>query len=169
MIAASLDGAIDAPDIMPDMLRLDHVIVPIWDVKKSLAFYRDVLGLRLVEAYEGDDWGGYEFLMMVFALGDRREIVLVYLHGAKPTGNGKLPNDIRHIALGETTAIERWKVKLDAAKIKYAEDNDGEQRSLYFEDPNGNSVEITSPPTTPAAEENPDALALAQKWAKKRK
>jgi len=151
------------------MLRLDHVLIPIWEVKKSLAFYRDVLGLRLVEAYEGDDWGGYEFLMMVFALGDRREIVLVYLHGAKQPGAGKLPNDIRHIALAETTAIERWKVKLDAAKIKYAEDNDGEQRSLYFEDPNGNSLEITSPPSTPAAEENAEALALAQKWAKKRK
>jgi catechol 2,3-dioxygenase-like lactoylglutathione lyase family enzyme len=151
------------------MLRFDHVLVPIWEVKKSLAFYRDVLGLKLVEAYEGDDWGGYPFLMMVFALGDRREIVLVYLHGAKQPSLGKLPNDIRHIALAETTAIERWKVKLDAAKVKYAEDNDGEQRSLYFEDPNGNSLEITAPPSSPSAEESAEALALAQKWAKKRK
>lgn len=151
------------------MLRLDHVLIPIWEVKKSLAFYRETLGLRLVEAYEGDDWGGYPFLMMVFALGDRREIVLIYLHGAKPPSTGKLPNDIRHIALAETTAIERWKVKLDAAKVKYTQDNDGEQRSLYFEDPSGNSLEITAPPSTPAAEESAEALALAQKWAKKRK
>lgn len=151
------------------MLRLDHVLVPIWEVKKSLTFYRDLLGLRLVEAYEGDDWGGYPFLMMVFALGDRREIVLVYLHGAKPPAQSKLPKDIRHIALAETTAIERWKVKLDAAKVKYTVDNDGDQRSLYFEDPSGNSIEITAPPSSPAAEENPEALALAQKWAKKRK
>ncbi|HVV34736.1 MAG TPA: VOC family protein [Vitreimonas sp.] len=151
------------------MLRLDHVVLPIWEVKKSLAFYREVLGLRLVEAYEGDDWDGFPWLMMIFALGDRREIVLVYLKGAKQPAASKLPKDVRHIALAETTAIERWKVKLDAAKVEYTEDNDGEQRSLYFEDPSGNSLEITAPPSTPALEESAEALALAQKWAKKRK
>ena len=151
------------------MLRFDHVLIPVWEVKKSLAFYRDVLGLRLVEAYDGDDWGGYPWLMMVFALGDRREIVLIYLHGAKQPAAGKLPKDIRHIALAETTAIERWKVKLNAAKVKYTEDTEGDQRSLYFEDPSGNSLEIISPPTSSAMEESAEALALAQKWAKKRK
>jgi len=151
------------------MLRLDHVVIPVWDVKKSLAFYRDTLGLRLVEAYEGDDWGGYPWLMLVFALGDRREIVLVYLQGAKPPAVGRLPKDSRHIALAETTAIERWKVKLDAAKIKYTEEEHGDQRSIYFEDPSGNVIEITAPPSSPAATESAEALALAQKWAKKRK
>src|SRR5262249_12409439 len=115
------------------MLRLDHVVIPIWEVKKSLAFYRDTLGLKLVEAYEGDDSGGYPWLMMIFALADRREIVLVYLKGAKQPAAGKLPKDIRHIALAETTAIERWKVKLDAAKVKYTQEEHGDQRSLYFE------------------------------------
>lgn len=151
------------------MLRLDHVVLPIWEVKKSLAFYRETLGLRLVEAYEGDDWGGYPWLMMIFALGDRREIVLVYLKGAKQPSAGKLPQDIRHVALAETTAIERWKVKLDSARVKYWEEEYGDQRSLYFEDPSGNIIEITAPPSAPAAEESAEALALAQKWAKKRK
>ena len=154
---------------MWQMLRLDHVVVPIWEVKKSLAFYREVLGLRLVEAYEGDDWGGYPWLMMIFALGDRREIVLVYLKGAKQPAAGKLPKDVRHIALAETTAIERWKVKLDVAKVKYTEEDFGDQRTLLFEDPNGNVIAITAPPSSPAAEESTEALALAQKWAKKRK
>jgi catechol 2,3-dioxygenase-like lactoylglutathione lyase family enzyme len=150
------------------MLRLDHVVIPIWEVKKSLAFYRDTLGLKLVEAYEGDDWGGFPWLMMIFALADRREIVLVYLKGAKPPSAGKFPKDARHIALAETTAIERWKVKLDTAKVKYWEEEHGDQRSVYFEDPSGNVIEITAPPSAPAMEESAEAVALAQKWAKKR-
>ena len=40
------------------MLRLDHVVLPIWDVEKSIAFYRDLLGLKLIDCYDGDDWGG---------------------------------------------------------------------------------------------------------------
>ena len=28
------------------MLRLDHIVLPIWDVEKSIAFYRDLLGLK---------------------------------------------------------------------------------------------------------------------------
>lgn len=41
--------------ILGSMLRLDHMVLPTWDVEKSIAFYRDVLGLKLVDAYDGDD------------------------------------------------------------------------------------------------------------------
>ena len=50
------------------MLKLDHVVFPVRDAGASLAFYRDVVGLELVEAHEGDDWGDYAWLMMIFAL-----------------------------------------------------------------------------------------------------
>jgi catechol 2,3-dioxygenase-like lactoylglutathione lyase family enzyme len=88
------------------VLRLDHVVVPIWHVKKSLAFYRDFLGLKLIDADEGDDWGGHRWLMMIFALSDQRQIALVYLKGAKKGPASKLPKDVRHIAMAETGAGE---------------------------------------------------------------
>ena len=86
------------------MLRLDHIVIPIWDVEKSIAFYRDFLGLKLVDAHDGGDWGGFPWLMLLFALPDKREIVLVHFAGAKRPPRDKLPKDGRHIAMAETGA-----------------------------------------------------------------
>lgn len=151
------------------MLRLDHVVVPIWHVKKSLAFYRDFLGLKLIDAYDGDDWGDHSWLMMIFGLSDQREIALVYLKGAKKGPVGKLPKDVRHFAMAETGALDIWRVKLTKAKIKHWEEEHGDRRSLYFEDPNGNVLELTSPPSSAPSEENAEALKLVKRWAKEAK
>lgn len=148
------------------MLRLDHVVVPIWHVKKSLAFYRDVLGLKLVDAYDGDDWGGHRWLIMVFGLSDQRQISLAYLKGAKKGPASKLPKDARHIALAETGALDIWRVKLTKAKIKHWEEEHGDQRALFFEDPNGHVFKIIAPPSSYPPDENTEALKLAKRWAK---
>jgi catechol 2,3-dioxygenase-like lactoylglutathione lyase family enzyme len=145
------------------MLRLDHIVLPAWDVETSLAFYRDLLGLKLVDAHEGDDWGGYPWLMLVFALPDQRQIVLVHFDGAKKPEGDTLPKDARHIAMAETGLLDPWRARLRAAKIEFWEEDHGDQRSLYFEDPNGTVLEITSPPTRPGAE-NEAAVIRALKW-----
>ena len=64
------------------MLQLDHVVFPVRDAEATLAFYRDLLGLPLVECHQGDDWGGYPWLMMIFGLSGKQEIVRVALRGA---------------------------------------------------------------------------------------
>src|SRR5262245_57022586 len=115
------------------MLRLDHLVVPIWEVEKSIAFYRDLLGLKLVAAHDGDDWGGFPWLMLIFALPDKREIVLVHFAGSKQPPRDKLPKDGRHIAMAETGALDPWRRKLDEAGLDYWEEDHGDQRSLYFE------------------------------------
>ena len=148
------------------MLRLDHVVVPIWHVKKSLAFYRDFLGLRLIDADEGDDWGGHRWLMMTFALSDQRQIALVYLKGAKKGPASKLPKDARHIAMAETGALDLWRVKLTKAKVAHWEEEHGDRRSLYFEDPNGNVLELTAPPSITPAQADPEAAKIVKRWAK---
>lgn len=148
------------------MLRLDHIVIPIWDVEKSLAFYRDFLGLKLVDAHDGDDWGGFPWLMLLFALPDKREIVLVHFAGAKRPARDKLPKDGRHIAMAETGALDPWRRKLDDAGLDYWQEDHGDQRSLYFEDPNGVVLEITSPPTSPELAHNERAVIRALKWIK---
>lgn len=148
------------------MLRLDHVVVPIWHVKQSLAFYRDLLGLKLVDAYEGDDWGGHRWQMMVFGLSDQRELGLVYLKGAKKGPASKLPKDSRYIAIAETGALDLWRVKFTKAKVKHWEEEHGERRALFFEDPNGHVFKLTAPPSSTAPGENAEALKLAKRWAK---
>jgi catechol 2,3-dioxygenase-like lactoylglutathione lyase family enzyme len=146
------------------MLRFDHVVIPIWEVEESIAFYRDLLGLRLVEAHDGDDWGGHKWLMLLFALSDKREIVLVHFAGAKRPPRDKLPRDARHIAMAETGSLDPWRKKLKDADVDFWEEDHGDQRSLYFEDPNGVVLEITSPPTPPELVHNEAAVIRALKW-----
>ena len=64
------------------MLTLDHVVFPVRDAEATLKFYTEVLGLPLVEVFSGDDWDGYPWLMMMFGLGGRHELVAVALKGA---------------------------------------------------------------------------------------
>jgi catechol 2,3-dioxygenase-like lactoylglutathione lyase family enzyme len=151
------------------LLRLDHVVVPIWHVKKSLAFYRDFLGLKLIDAYDGDNWDGHRWLMMIFGLSDQRALALVYLKGVKKPPAGKLPKDVRHVALAETGALDRWRVKLTKAKVAHWDEDHGDRRSLYFEDPNGNVLGITSPPSAAPQEEAAEAMAIIRRWAREAK
>ena len=51
-----------------------------------------------------------------------------------------------------------------AAGIAFHEESHGPQSSLYFEDPNGVTLEIAAPPSAPASEENAEALAAARRW-----
>jgi glyoxylase I family protein len=148
------------------MLRLDHVVVPIWEVEESIAFYRDVLGLRLIDAHDGKDWGGFPWLMLTFAFSDKREIVLTAFRGARRPPADKLPKDGRHIAMAETGSLDPWRKKLDDAKVEYWEEDHGDQQSLYFEDPNGIVLEITSPPTSPELAHNEAAVIRALKWVR---
>jgi lactoylglutathione lyase len=148
------------------LLRTDHIVFPVWDAKASLAFYRDVMGFALVDTYSGADWGGYPWLMMFFAAGDGREIVLVSLRGAKRPAADGLARDVRHLAFSEASVarLEGWRRKLRKAEVEFWEETHGSQRSLYFEDPNGIVLEITAPPSRPAKRTSRAALSKARRW-----
>jgi len=148
------------------MLNLDHVVFPVWDAEASLAFYGETLGLPLVGAITGDDWGGKPWLMMAFALGEGRELVLVALRGAsRPPPDGLAP-DVRHYAFAVASRADQegWRTKLDGAGVAVREEDHGDQPSLYFEDPNGVVLEITTPATHASSEADGAALARARAW-----
>ena len=148
------------------MLGLDHVVFPIRDAGASLAFYRDVLGLALTEAHEGDDWGAYPWLMMIFALPGGGEIVLVELRDAPAPDYRDLPNDARHYAMSiaAVSDLAAWRVRLREAGVRFWEEDHGAQQSIYFEDPDGVVLEITAPPSrlSPAAGER--AAETVRRW-----
>jgi len=147
-------------------LSLDHLALPAFDAAATVHFYTEILGLPLVEALSGDDWGGRPWLMMVFGLQGGGTIVLCALRGARRPSPDDLPRDIRHCAIAEdsVTDLEQWKQRLRAHSIGFNEEDHGTQRSLYFEDPNGHLLEITAPASARAAQASAPAAALVEAW-----
>ena len=147
------------------MLRLDHVVFPVRDVRTD-ARLRQTLGLPLIGAHTGDDWDGKGWLMMIFGLSGGQEIVAVALDdGAMPDYRG-LPIDVRHYALacGGETELNEWRDRLTTAGVEFWEERHGESASVYFPDPDGVILEITWPPSVSRGLEAPMSLATAQQW-----
>jgi len=145
-------------------LDLDHVALPVEDARRTHAFYSKVLGLDLDEALSGEDWDGHAWLMMIYADANGRRIALCTFRGLA-RGREALPTDARHYAFA-ARALGPWKRRLEAAKVPYREEDHGTQRSIYFEDPSGNILEITSPPDRQAAPRTrrKDAQAEIERW-----
>jgi catechol 2,3-dioxygenase-like lactoylglutathione lyase family enzyme len=147
-------------------MRLDHVVIRAYDAQATLDFYGGLLGLPRIAAHEGEDWGGFDWLMMIFGLQDGREIVLVVLRGAQPPDETRLPADSRHYALAVDTLAEQasWRERLQAAGHDFWEEDHGGQHSLYFADPSGVILEITTPPTGAGTTPSEDAMATVKHW-----
>lgn len=152
----------------PPDLRLDHVVFPVRDAARTLAFYRDFLELPLVEAHSGDDWDGYPWLMMIFGLDGGGELVTVALRGAPAPDYSGLPIDVRHYALAAQSRgqLDRWRERLVAAGLHFWEERHGDRCSLYFPDPDGVVLELTWPPSHAAAGINLDAALTVERWMK---
>jgi catechol 2,3-dioxygenase-like lactoylglutathione lyase family enzyme len=148
------------------MLKTDHIVFPVWDAKACLAFWRGVMGFALIETHEGADWGGWPWLMMILSPGDGREVVLVHLKGAKRPPRDKLARDIRHMAFAETSVarLDAWRRKFAKAEIAFWEETHGVRSSLYCADPDGNTIEITAPPSRATKRPSRAALAKAERW-----
>ena len=149
---------------MNPALALDHVALPMYDVAATRAFYEESLGLPLVAAGSGDEWEGRPWLMMVFADANGAQVALCGFRGLR-RARERIPRDARHYAFGTSgkSALAAWRKRLRAARIAFREEDHGTQRSLYFDDPNGNILEITSPPT-PRAKTRKDAGKVVEKW-----
>ena len=148
------------------MLTLDHVVFPVRDAEATLGFYGDLLGLPLIQTLSGEDWGGYPWLMMIFGLGEDRELVTVALRGAPEPSYAGLPADVRHYALTASSLAEmaEWRDRLGGAGVRFWEEQHGEQSSIYFPDPDGVILEITWPRARVPQTPNTAALERARAW-----
>ena len=152
-------------------LALDHVAIPVRDAAATRRFYSNTLGLELVDAISGEGWDGYPWLMMIYADAAGRQIALCAFRGRR-AARERIPTDARHYALSTATPREltAWRKRLRAARVDFREEDHGTQRSIYFEDPSGNILEITSSPSCRhAARGKGTAAARAvERWARAR-
>lgn len=128
--------------------RVYETVLYAADVAAAVAFYADVLGLRLVEepdelaaAFRLPDGG----MLLVFApVRSAAPGRPVPSHGA--TGAGHVAFAVEH------GALDRWTSELRTRGVEIEKEIvwDGRGRSIYFRDPAGNSVELVEGDIWPA-------------------
>ena len=127
---------------------LDHVVLRIRDLERSLVFYRDVLGCP-VEKHQQD-------IGLIQLRAGRSLIDLVPLDGklgraggAGPSGEGR---NVDHICLriepfdGGAIAAHLKAHGIEPGPVESRYGAEGQGPSMYVTDPDGNVVELKGPP-----------------------
>jgi catechol 2,3-dioxygenase-like lactoylglutathione lyase family enzyme len=144
----------DATGRRMQLTGLHHITLISADLERSIAFYRDVLGLGIVRDATSDDDPGTRHVWFgaVDGTPGRLLSVMEYPHlpeGVVGTGS------TQHFALAVETVeeLEAWRGYLAEQGVECSEIFDrGGFRSLYLRDPDGHVVEIaTRLLPTPAA------------------
>lgn len=149
------------------------------DAEETRAFYEDVLGLPLAAALEEEREPGSgrknPFVHIFFKLGDGNYIAFFDApSSASPTSFDLVHGFDRHVAFeaADETALQGWQDKLNAAGVPcFGPIDHGFVKSVYFSDPNGLPLEITTRvPTHDAimAEEASHARAIIAGWTAKK-
>ena len=124
------------------MLRvegIDHVALTVRDVPRSVAWYRDVLGLE--RRYE-DVWGDFPAVVGAGTTALALFPVRVPEPGPPP---GREVLSVRHIAFRvDRATFAQARAHLEARGIVPRFEDHAAAHSLYFADPDGHQLEITT-------------------------
>jgi len=122
---------------------IHHVTLLVEDLNRSVAFYRNVLGMRLVKQTVNDD----DKSARHFIFGDADRMLLTCLE-YPDLDEGKVGRgSTHHFALSVESEAElaAWKSYLAEKGIPTTEVMDREDfRSIYLRDPDGHIIEIAA-------------------------
>ena len=117
------------------MRRVDYVIHYVKSLERSVAFYRDVIGLRV--RIEGDGYVEFDMENTKFSLFDRSKLpgLIGREGGVPPCGEiGFLTDDVD----GEAERLRGLGVEILTGPV----DRPWHERTLHIADPDGNIVEF---------------------------
>ena len=138
--------------------RVGHVGIQVTDMDRSLAWYRDILGLALTGRWPMGDNGEMAFMRF----GDCHHDLVLFTHPTPVTDENRNSgyNALQHIAM-EISDRDEWLKALNDLRSKDVEIVQGPlvhgpegshgpmsfeggsgSRSFYFLDPDGNSLEL---------------------------
>jgi catechol 2,3-dioxygenase-like lactoylglutathione lyase family enzyme len=140
-------ASVDQPFVVH---RIDHIVLRVRDIARSEAFYRDVLGSDAVR--RRDDLG------LLHLRAGASMIDLVAIDGALGRKGGAVPvsggRNLDHLCLRiepfDEAAIVAHLAAHGISPHAPASRNfgaEGEGLSLYFDDPDGNTIELKGPAT----------------------
>lgn len=147
---------------MPELVTrgFHHITMVSTDARRTLAFYRDLLGLDLVKrTVNFDDPGAYH--LYFGTPGGAPGTILTFFEWPQSRRGRWGVGGIHHLALGVSgpEAQLRWKRRLTDAGVPVSGPLDrGYFRSIYFTDPDGQVLEIATRGPGYAIDEPADAL-----------
>jgi len=123
--------------------RLNHAVLFVSDVNRSVAFYTEVLGFRVVNMTP-DGFRGAAFLQAPGSTNDHDLGLFEIGAAAGPSGAGRTTVGLYHLAweLDTLDELERLAVKLSEANALVGSSDHGTTKSLYGKDPDGLEFEI---------------------------
>ncbi|WP_345944756.1 VOC family protein [Variovorax sp. dw_954] len=135
------------------LVGVHHTARPTWKLAETVHFYRDLLGLPLVHAISARGWGPEDhadFLHFFFDSGTGSTIAFFYYIGTEAPEFATARDDYRYRATHTAWRVEtredllacRAKIEGAGLKVNYQIRHEVIE-SIYFNDPNGYSLEIT--------------------------
>ena len=123
--------------------RLNHAVLFVGDLKRSVAFYTDVLGFRVVDMTP-EGFRGAAFLQAPGSTNDHDLGLFEVGATARPSDAGRGTVGLYHLAWEVDTleTLESLAVKLSEADALVGSSDHGTTKSLYGKDPDGLEFEI---------------------------
>lgn len=118
---------------------LGHVVLKVTDLERSERFYTGLLGMPVVARY--DDQG---YKMTFFSVEKHHDLALMQVSGAGAAG-GDDAVGLHHVAFRIGDSMDQLleaKAHLDAAGVAIDPTDHTVTKSLYFDDPDGNTIEL---------------------------
>jgi len=118
---------------------LGHVVLKVADLERSEKFYNGVLGMPVCARF--DEQG---MRMTFFSLGDHHDLAIAEVSGEDATP-GEQAVGLHHVAFCIGQSLDQLveaKAHLEGAGITPNPVDHEVTKSLYFDDPDGNNVEL---------------------------
>jgi catechol-2,3-dioxygenase len=125
------------------VFRLNHAVLYVRELDRSVAFYRDVLGFRVVPMTP-DGFRGAAFLQAPDSTNDHDLGLFEIGPAAGPSPAGRSTVGLYHLAWEVDTLaeLERVAQRLAAADALVGTSDHGTTKSLYGKDPDGLEFEV---------------------------
>jgi catechol-2,3-dioxygenase len=125
------------------IFRLNHAVLYVRDLERSVGFYRDVLGFRRVDMTP-EGFAGAAFLQAPDSTNDHDLGLFEVGAQAAPSGAGRGTVGLYHLAweLDTLDELEATAQRLAAAAALVGASDHGTTKSLYGRDPDGLEFEI---------------------------
>jgi len=117
--------------------RLDHVSLNVSDRARSIAWYRDVLGLVQQGEPRRDDWPVF--------MGELGACVALFQAQVETAERQPESTGLRHVAfMVGRDDLAAAQTRLRERGVEFRFEDHGNAHSIYFPDPDGNVIELTT-------------------------